>query len=292
MGNLGIKIKKFLSNKNTVTIICVVAGILVLYLGYTWRVNSAISPTSIPYAKTSLASRHVITTDDIGYMEVSSAVISKSNNMIRNSNQLIGKEVMYGTTIPQNSFFYNEAVVSPESQPDSTIADIPDGYTLFDLPVDLHTTYGNSIFPGNYIDLWFKGMDDQNKLIYTNLIKSIKVLDVSDNQGQSVFETSVEKRTPADLLFAVPDDMYSLLRKAQYLSRYSVEIIPVPRNKNYTANPGETEVASEYVRDFILSKTEVIPDEEISSSSNSNNDTDEEDTEEEDNNYYEDDEEE
>ena len=271
MGNLSANLKKFLSNKNTVTIICVVAGILVLYIGYTWRVNDAINPTTIPYAKTALSSRHVITNDDIGYMEVSNAVISKSTNMIRNANQLIGKEVMYGTTIPQNSFFYTETIVSPDSQPDSTIADIPDGYTLFDLPVDLHSTYGNSIFPGNYIDLWFKGMNDYNRLMYTNLISSIKVLDVRDSQGQSVFETSTEKRTPADLLFAVPDDMYSLLRKAQYLTSYGVEIIPVPRNKNYTANPGETEVASDYVKNFILSKTEVIPDEEMSSSSSNNN---------------------
>ena len=271
MGNLSANIKKFLSNKNTVTIICVVAGILVLYIGYTWRVNNAINPTTIPYAKNSLSSRHVITNDDIGYMEVSSAVISKSSNMIRNANQLIGKEVMYGTTIPQNSFFYTETVVSPENQPDSTIVDIPDGYTLFALPVDLHSTYGNSIFPGNYIDLWFKGMNDYNRLMYTNLISSIKVLDVRDSQGQSVFETSTEKRTPSDLLFAVPDDMYSLLRKAQYLSGYSVEIIPVPRNKNYTANPGETEVASEYVKNFILSKTEVIPDENMSTSTSTNN---------------------
>ena len=280
MGNLVIKLKKFLSNKNTVTIIGVVVGILVLYVGYNWRVNSALSPTSIPYAKTALPSRHVITTDDIGYMEVSSEVLSKSANMIRNSNQLIGKEVMYGTTIPQNSFFYNETVVSPETQPDSATADIPAGYTLFNLSVDLHTTYGNSIFPGNYIDLWFKGIDDQNKLIYTTLIRSIKVLDVRDSEGQSVFETSVEKRIPSDLLFAVPDDMYSLLRKAQYLTSNSVEIIPVPRNKDYTANPGETEVASDYVRDFILSKTDVVPDEQIyTNSSNNNNETDtEEDT--------------
>ncbi len=286
MGNLVINVKKFLSNKNTVTIICVVAGILVLYIGYTWRVSSATNPTTIPYAKVALPSRHVITSDDIGYMEVSSSVLSKSNNMIRNANQLIGKEVMYGTTIPQNSFFYTETVVSPENQPDSVLADSPDGYTLFELPVDLNTTYGNSIYPGNYIDLWFKGTNDYNRLIYTNLISSIKVLDVRDSQGKSVFETSAESRTPSVLLFAVPDELYSLLSKARALSGYNIEIIPVPRNKNYTANPGETEVASEYVKEFILSKTEIIPDENISSGSSSGNnnnnvDEDEEDEDEE-----------
>ncbi len=278
MGNIGVNIKKFLSNKNTVAIICVIAGILVLYLGYTWRVNNAINPTSVPYAKTTLSSRHVITDEDIGFMEVSSAVLSKSTNIIRDSSQLIGKEVIYGTTVPQNSFFYSDVIVSPKDQPDSVIADIPNGYTLYTLAVDLHSTYGNAIYPGNYIDLWFKGMNDYNRLMYTTLIRSIEVLDVRDAEGKSVFETSAETRTPSDLLFAVPDDMYSLLKKAEFLGGYSVEIIPVPRNKSYTANPGETEVASEYVKNFILSKTEVIPDESVSSSSNNsstNNNEDE-----------------
>ena len=34
MGNLGVGIKKFLSNKNKVTIIGVVAAVCVLYFGY------------------------------------------------------------------------------------------------------------------------------------------------------------------------------------------------------------------------------------------------------------------
>lgn len=269
MGSLMTKLKRFLSNKNTVTILCVIAGILVLYIGYNWRVNKATKPTTVPYAKNTLSSRHVITTDDIGYMEVSNTVVSKSANMIKVANQLVGKEVTYGTTIPKNSFFYTEAITSPENQPDNVISDIQDGYTLFSLSVDLHTTYGNAIYPGNYIDLWFKGVDDYRKLMYTNLIRSIKVLDVRDSQGQSVFETSSEKRTPSELLFAVPDEMYSLLRKAQYIS--NVEIIPVPRNKNYTANPGETEVASDYVKDFILSKAAVIPDESLNNNNNEDN---------------------
>lgn len=273
MGNLLSKIKRFLGNKNTVTILCVIAGIAVLYIGYNWRVNSAINPTTIPYAKTALPSRHVITSDDIGYMEVSSSVVNRSSNVIRNANLIIGKEVMYGTTIPQNSFFYDGAITDSNLQPDNVTADIPKGYTLFTLSVDLHSTYGNSIYPGNYIDLWFKGVDDYNKIMYTNLIRSIKVSDVRDSNGQSVFETSMEKRTPSELLFAVPDEMYSLLRKAQYIS--GVEIIPVPRNRDYTANPGETQVASDYVKEFILSKTAIIPDENISTGTDDNNDTNE-----------------
>ena len=70
----------------------------------------------------------------------------------------------------------------------------------------------------------------------------------------------MEARVPAVLVFAVPDEMFSLLKKANYISGSSVEIIPVPRNASYTSNPGETRVSSTYIRDFILSKAVVIPD--------------------------------
>lgn len=56
MGNLLTPFKKFLSNKNTVTIIGVLLGIVVLYIGYTWRVNQSISPKRVPYATQTLIS--------------------------------------------------------------------------------------------------------------------------------------------------------------------------------------------------------------------------------------------
>ncbi len=260
MGNIITTIKRFLSNKNTVSIIGVIAGILVLYVGYTWRVNQATNPVTIPYAKTQLISRHKITSEDIGYMEVSRDVVTKSKNLITNANQLIGKQIQYGNMVPQNGFFYTEQIATVAETPDFAINNIPDGYTIIYLDVDINSTYGNSIYPGNYIDLYFKGLDESRKIIFGKLIESIEVLDVRDSQGQHVFETSVESRIPAVLVFAVPDDMFSLLKKAKYMTGSSVEIIPVPRNASYTQNPGETRVSSSYIRDFILSKAVTLPD--------------------------------
>ena len=268
MGSGLTKVKRFIGNKNTVTILCVVAGIAVLYIGYNYRVSSAINPTTVPYAKNTLEARHVITVDDIGYMEVNSDVVSKSDNLIANGNELVGKEVTYGNTIQQNSLFYDGDITEPNLSPDYVLSDIEDGYTAFSLSVDTYTTYGNAIAKGDYIDLWFNGEDDTNKIIYTNLVKSIRVLDVRDSAGVSL-EHANSTGEPAELLFAVPDDMYSLLVKAQQVGTLE----PVPRNRNYTADPGETEVVSEYVVQYVLSKSVTIPDENTSSGSNSNSTT-------------------
>ena len=268
MGSGLTKVKRFIGNKNTVTILCVVAGIAVLYIGYNYRVSSAINPTTVPYAKNTLEARHVITVDDIGYMEVNSDVVSKSDNLITNGNELVGKEVTYGNTIQQNSLFYDGDITEPNLSPDYVLSDIEDGYTAFSLSVDTYTTYGNAIAKGDYIDLWFNGEDDTNKIIYTNLVKSIRVLDVRDSSGVSL-EHANSTGEPAELLFAVPDDMYSLLVKAQQVGTLE----PVPRNRNYTADPGETEVVSDYVVQYVLSKSVTIPDENTSSGSNSNSTT-------------------
>lgn len=144
---------------------------------------------------------------------------------------------------------------------------MPDGYTLFSMSVDIHTTYGNSMYPGDYIDLYVK-MTVDGKIVFGKLIESIEIRDVRDNKGVSVFLTS-EAATPAELLFAVPDDLFQLLSVANYIS--GLELIPVPRNASYSSNPGETNVSSEYLRNLIRTYSQEIPDANTSNTVSGNN---------------------
>lgn len=252
---MGNTIRKFLRNKNTVTILGVIIGMLVLYFSYNYRVKQAIDPISVPCAKVSIGATKEITADQIEYVKLSSNYLNKNPNILRNASDVIGKRVATGTTIPINGLFYADQVVSADELPDAAFSNIPDGYTIYSLPVSLETTYGNTIYPGNYIDLYLKAVDEDGKLIYGKLVESIKVLDVKDSSGNHVFSDSEIKSTPAVLLFAVKDDMYLLLKKAELLTSNSIEILPVPRNASYSANPGETEIKSQYLESFILNKT-------------------------------------
>ncbi len=271
MGNILTTIKRFLGNKNTVTIIGVILGVIVLYIGYNYRVNQATTPIRVPYAKEDLSSRTLITSDMIGYMEVSRSVVSNSKNLITDVNKIVNQYVAFGTTIPANSMFYTGQILSSDEMPDSGFADIPDGYTVYNLNVNLMTTYGNSMYPGNYIDLYIHGKDDTGKLIYAKYIESIEINAVKDSQGNHVFETTVESRTPAVMSFAVPTEMYELLKKAEYLG---LDIVPVPRNASYSANPGETWITSDYITAFILSKSATVPQNQNNNNNNNNNNTD------------------
>ena len=277
MGNIVTTIKRFLSNKNTITILGVLLGIVVLYVGYNYRVNQAVDTVAIPYARQTITATSEITQEMINTTEVLRSFVSANDNVIQQTSQLVSTTtpmcVTYGTSVPEGAFFYAEQVVTCSSMPNSILDDMPDGYTTFSMSVDIHTTYGNSMYPGDYIDLYVRMRSSDNRTIFGKLIESIEIRDVRDSQGVSVFLTS-QAKTPSELLFAVPDDLFWLLNVATEIN--SLELVPVPRNASYTSNPGETSVSSEYLRNLIRTYAQEIPDQPVyggTASTNTNTNT-------------------
>ena len=80
MGNLVGSLKKFLANKNTVTILAVIAGVIVLWAFYNYRVNQAISTIKVPYAISQIDTGKKIDVENIDYKEFESklcAIVEK-----------------------------------------------------------------------------------------------------------------------------------------------------------------------------------------------------------------------
>ena len=63
MNNMKTGLKRALTNKNTVTILGVILAVIVLYVGYNWRVKSATNPISVPYAVKTISAGTEITED-------------------------------------------------------------------------------------------------------------------------------------------------------------------------------------------------------------------------------------
>lgn len=264
MKNLLFNIKKFLANKNTVTVLGVFLGVLVLYFGYNFRVQQAIKPQRIPYALKTIQPRQKITEDMVGYVDVPPAMIV--GNVIKGANLIIGKYANYNTLIPEGSLFFSNAVISATDLPDSSFIDIPEGYVPFSLPVTVESTYGNSIFPGNYINLYLKALDPSGKIMIGKLVENVKILDVKDSKGQHVFENTEDARTPSTLIFAVPEELHLLLRKAYYLSNVSgvnAVLIPVPNTLSYTGEVGAIAVANQYLKNYIELQTSYVPEDQL-----------------------------
>ncbi len=287
MNNLGLKLKMFLKNKNTVTILCALLAIAVLFVGYNWRVKSAIDPVRVPYALDTIDPRSEITADMIGYRDMAKSAVT--DDVIRNVDDLIGYYVNANTVIPKGSMFYKSTVVQKEELPDAALYDMPLDETLYYLGVNITTSYSNSILPGNYIDIYMQtittDVDGQTKVMVGKLVSNVLVRAVKTSNGLNVFETSDEARIPATIIFSVKEDIHLLLRKAASIgnlsTEYKIEIIPVPNTTGFDGNSTEgvvTQVSSEYLRDFIEEKSVYIPEEDLVENVDPNGDNNQNDT--------------
>ena len=249
MGSLINTFKRFFTNKTTVTILGVVAGVLVLFFFYMYRVNNAVNPREVPIATRTIAATEEITKDDIEIVEIGSSFLSNAD-VYTSANDLVGKCVNTGTSIPKGGLFYTSQIVEKEELPNSIFDEIPDGYTIYQLKVNNDSTYANSIYPGDRIDLWMTTTQD-GLIYYGEFIRSIEVLAVRDSSGENVFDVT-SGRTPAWLLFAVPTDMYRYLKVAEFIS--SISITPVLRNTNYNSEVGSTEITNDVLLQMIENK--------------------------------------
>lgn len=263
MGNLTTSLKKFIQNKNTVTVVGVIAAIVILYFAYTTRVNSQINPVSVPYAAEQIGPGILITRSMINTRNVPPSMLE--GEVIQNIGEIVDKYSAADTIIPKGSLFYKRAVVEKEQLPASIILDYPKGYVLYNLGVNTASTYGNSVFPGNYIDIYLKAVnridDDQvmdadaDKIMLGKLISNIEVLAVKDSSGKPVFQNLDEVRVPAMVVFAVPYETFVLLKKAEYMRTYDTTLIVVPTNESLKDEPADQEISSEQLKDWINQHT-------------------------------------
>ena len=194
----------------------------------------------------------------IGYTKVLRA--SVQGNMITDDRRILNKYTNVNALIPAGSMFYNESIINYENLPDASLTEIPEGQVAFNLAVTTESTYGNSIYPNNYVDIYMKALDTNGKVIVGKVVENVKVLAVKDRNGNNVFENSEEDLIPSMIIFGVTEEIHLLLRKATYLSAEptAVELIPVPTNEALKNEPGEIAITSSMAADYINSYSQYL----------------------------------
>ena len=261
MNNLMASAKKFFKNKNVVTVIGVVIILVLLYIGYSTQINNAVEPVQVPVATQTIQPRTEITDDMVTLIDMPN--ISLSDNVIRSTSLIVGKYSNVNSVIPEGSMFYTDTVIDEEELPDAAFAKVKAGEVVYNFPVDMESTYGNSIFPGNKIDIWMKvGDGDDEKIMIGKLIENIEVLAVKDSSGRAVFENTSDARTPSMMIFGLKNNLYTILRKASYMDSLGVELYPVPHGGEVTEE-GATQVSTQQLVDYIDAHSVNIPEPEV-----------------------------
>lgn len=261
MANLSIN--KFLKNKNTVTILGVLACLVILYAGYTMRINQKTALVDVYYANQTIQPKTLITEDMISKTQVPASFIK--GDYYKNYTDIVGKYSNYNTMIATGSIFYLDLLVEEEDLPDAIFYDVNEGERVVSFPVTMESTYGNSIMPSNKVDIYVKLINDDEEIVYGQFYEKIEVLGVKDSAGNNVFESSEETRTPSYIYFSLEESKYLLFSSLQYIKEYygeyKIEIVLVPNTKEFKADEvTATEVTSDYLYDFTLDKLEQIDD--------------------------------
>ncbi|MBR3210921.1 MAG: hypothetical protein IKF71_03165 [Bacilli bacterium] len=265
MGNIATGFRKFMQNKNTVTVVGVVLAIFVLYFAYTMRIKSSINPITVPYAAEQIPAGVQITEQMISTRQVPPSMLE--GEVITNMGEIVDKYSAADVVIPEGSLFYKRAVVEKEQLPANIILQYPKGYVLYNLAVNSESTYGNSVYPGNYIDIYLKAVNrideddpnaltkDADKIMLGKLFSNIEVLAVKDSSGRAVFQNIDEARVPAMVVFALPEEYYILMKKAEYMRTYDTTLILVPTNESLKDEPGPLEISSDELKEWINRNT-------------------------------------
>lgn len=252
--------RRFIKNKNVVTILGLLLIIGILYFGYTSTIKKQVNPIrNIPVAAVTIQPGTLITESMIEYISVS-PVVFNYGNVVRFPNLVVGKYSDYNTVIPKGSLFYSDVLVEAEDLPKNEFVKIKDGDVVYKFLVNSTTTYGNSIFPGQKIDIYMKAENISGQVMVGKLLENIEVVSVKTSNGQDVFQNSEQQLAPAMLIFGLSPENNNLLLKASYLSSYSVELFPVPQGGTVDST-GSTRVASQALKDFINAYS--VPNDEL-----------------------------
>lgn len=258
MGNLIGSIKKFISNKNTVTILGVFACIIVLYIGYNIRINQKVKFVSVLYATQEISSNTQITEEMFSTIKVNSDFLKKATNIVKNASEIQDENgefyfVDYNSTIPANGLIYKDCLISKSDKPDSKLEEVPKGYRYQYFEVDMASTLGNAISPGASIDIYayINGRDEK---VFGKLYSNVQVVDVVDSEWTT---TSGDKEKSPDLLIVlVKEEDYRLIEQAKRLSE--IELIPAPNNYSYDESGKETTISSIDLQIYIQDKYSTI----------------------------------
>lgn len=262
MNNFVMGFKKFITNKNVVTVIGVLVVLGILFWGYTSSIKKETNPINLPVAAKKINAKTQITNEDIAYTQVPSRMVGEG--VIRSSSQIIGKYANINVTIPKGSLFYKEWIVDANDIPGNWIEqlDYEAGELGYYMDVNIENTLGNNVLPNTYIDIYMKANDENGTTMFGKLLKNIKVLVVHNGNGQDVFRDSANIGSPSKIGFAVSQDLYVMLKKAEYLN---IDLVLAPRGSTV---PSEDYiiVTSATLRDYIDAQTitveeDIKPDE-------------------------------
>lgn len=175
-------------------------GIALNLLLFDIAVKKAIDYIEIPVAAKSIAPRTKIDESYIRMKRIPSALAD--GHIYQDKQDILNLWVKYSVTLAEGSFFYHEYLESAEVTADQPLLMLEPGQGVASLAVDLLSSAGNTLMPGQYVDIVFTSKDKRKPIISDVIFRSVRVLAVKDRNGLDMNDSKSQK-VPAVALLAM-----------------------------------------------------------------------------------------
>jgi|SRR5690554_209038 len=216
-----------MNNKKKSVLVISIALIVFLNVSISFLiVNSMSKSTEVYVAKVKLIPRIPIKEDDIEIIKMPKHLIP--SNIVSSKEEIVGKVVSYDSSIYQGMFFFEEALDHPNDSQDAPLLRLKDNQVAVSLGIDVIQSLGNTLLPGQYVDIVYTyPIRNQNPIVET-IYKNVRVLSLKDRYGFEMDHPKSQK-TPHVILLALnhkdANSFYLALNKGK------MDLVPVFHNK-------------------------------------------------------------
>ncbi len=249
-------LRSIASNKKALGGLIIIVVTIVIWVVYNNLVSTGKNPGTVYIAKKALYPGDIITAESIGRANVSKKFLSKLDVVKQGDyGKIVSGDycIKEGYSIPNNGLVYLDALTSENCNNLYEDEEFDGTYYIYHLSVNNTLSYGNSILPGSYIDLYLRieanSRAGNNRMVFQNFIKHIKVYKVM-NKGKDVFAQDPYD-IPTHLWFKVVKEDWEVLKSIEKLSGYGFRLVPIPRGASYSEkfqNEGENIKSEEFSR--------------------------------------------
>lgn len=216
-----------MNNKKKSIIVISIALMIVINVSVSFLIVKTLTKsTDVFVAKTTLVPRNPITEDDIQTISLPSNLIP--NNIFTSKEDIIGQVVSYDSSIYQGMFFFKEALDDPIKSNDAPLLRLKDNQVAVSLSVDVIKSLGNTLLPGQYVDLVYTYPIRNENPIVDTIYKNVRVLALKDRYGLDMNHPQSQK-TPHVILLSLNHKDANSFYLAE--NKGSFDLVPVLLNE-------------------------------------------------------------
>lgn len=216
-----------MNNKKKSILVLSIGMILVLNISGSMIAIHALTKTvEVIVVSETLGPRSMIESKHVSVISMPKNTVP--TNVFLDESDVVGKFVSFDASLYRGMFFFVDAIESIDTVNDAPLLRLKEGQVAVSIGVDVLKSIGNTLLPGQYVDLVHTFVIRNGNPIVDTIFNDVRVLAIKDRYGLDMSDSKSQK-VPHVILLAInhsdANDFYLALRKGQ------MDLVPLPSGR-------------------------------------------------------------